>query len=58
MIRALVTAGFLTFSAVIIWLAFWFGMDTPRGQLFVNLGTEMVGIVITVAVVELLFSLL
>lgn len=56
MIRALVTAGFLTFSAVIIWLAFWFGMDTPRGQLFVNLGTEMVGIVITVAVVEWFFE--
>lgn len=56
MLRALVTAGFLLVAAVILWLSFVFGVDSAAGSLFVNLGTEIVGIVITVAVVEWFFE--
>jgi hypothetical protein len=35
-----------------MWLAFHLGTQTDWGQLLVNLGSEIVGIVITVAVVE------
>lgn len=52
MIRALVTAGFLLLAVVILWSAFVLGTDTSFGTLFINLGTEIIGIVITVAVVE------
>ncbi|HSG09084.1 MAG TPA: hypothetical protein VLA36_12050 [Longimicrobiales bacterium] len=52
MVRALVAAAFILLAAVIIWLAFVVGTDTTLGDLFVNLGTEIIGIVITVAVVE------
>ncbi|GMV03769.1 MAG: hypothetical protein AMXMBFR53_00510 [Gemmatimonadota bacterium] len=52
MIRALVTAGFLLLAVVILWSAFVLGTETSFGTLFINLGTEIIGIVITVAVVE------
>lgn len=52
MVRALVASAFLLLAALIIWLAFVVGTDTTLGDLFVNLGTEIIGIVITVAVVE------
>lgn len=56
MLRALVTGGFLAIAAIILWMSFVFGVDTSWGNLFVNLGTEIVGIVITVAVVEWFFE--
>lgn len=56
MLRAFVTAGFLTVAALILWASFLVGVDTSAGTLFVNLGTEIVGIVITVAVVEWFFE--
>ena len=65
--RIVVPAGFLAVAALIIWSAFL--VETPFGQAFlggldadttqavlVNLGTEIIGIVITVAVVEWFFE--
>jgi hypothetical protein len=56
MLRALITGGFLAVSAIILWLSFLVGVETSWGALYVNLGTEIVGIVITVAVVEWFFE--
>jgi len=56
MLRALITGGFLAASVVILWLSFLVGVETSWGALYVNLGTEIVGIVITVAVVEWFFE--
>jgi hypothetical protein len=56
MLRALVTGGFLIIAAIVLWLSFVFGGDTGWGNLFTNLGTEIIGIVITVAVVEWFFE--
>lgn len=56
MLRALVTGGFLVIAVLVIWLAFVVGPDTSTGNLFTNLGTEIIGIVITVAFVEWLFE--
>lgn len=56
MLRAVVTGAFLAIAAVVVWLSFLFGVDTSWGNLFVNLGTEIIGIVITVAVVEWFFE--
>ena len=50
MLRALVTAGFLLLAVLILWTAFIVGTDSSFGTLFINLGTEIIGIVITVAV--------
>lgn len=52
MVRAFVTAGFLVLAVLVLWTAFVVGTDTSFGTLFINLGTEIMGIVITVAVVE------
>lgn len=52
MIRAFVTAGFLLLAVAILYVAFVVGTETDFGNLFINLGTEIIGIVITVAVVE------
>lgn len=56
MIRALVTAGFLAFAGLVLWIPFLVGPETPFGTLLINLGTELVGIVLTVAVVEWFFE--
>lgn len=56
MLRAIITGGFLVVAGVVIWLAFVVGPDTSAGNLFTNLGTEIIGIVITVAFVEWLFE--
>ena len=56
MMRAIVTAGFLFVAALVLWISFLVGVDTSAGTLFVNLGTEIMGIVITVAVVEWFFE--
>ena len=52
MLRTVITTGFLLLAVGILWLAFVVGTDTSYGTLFINLGTEIIGIVITVAVVE------
>lgn len=54
--RGVVTGGFLAIAAAVLWLSFVVGVGTPMGTLLVNLGTEIVGIVITVAVVEWFFE--
>ena len=52
MLRAIVAGAFLLLAGLFIWMSFLVGTDTTQGNLFVNLGTEIIGIVITVAVVE------
>jgi hypothetical protein len=44
-----------TAGGILAWLAF-IGVNTPAGTILTNLGTELVGIVITVAVVEWFFE--
>ena len=56
MLRATVAAAFLFISASLVWLAFFLGAATPTGTLFINLGTEIFGILVTVAVVEWFFE--
>ncbi len=56
MIRAIVAAAFSIISVSCIWLAFYLGAATPTGTLFINLGTEIFGILVTVAVVEWFFE--
>lgn len=56
MLRAVVTSSFLLLAVVVLWMAFVVGTDTSYGTLFINLGTEIIGIVITVAVVEWFFE--
>ena len=56
MLRALVTGIFLVLSAVVIGAAFFVGTDDPRGDLFLNLGTEIMGIVLTVTIVDWFFE--
>jgi len=51
-LRTIVTTGFLLVAAAVVWLAFVVGAETAFGTLFINLGTEIIGIVMTVAVVE------
>jgi hypothetical protein len=55
-LRALVTVGFLIVAAIILSISFLFGVDTTTGNLLINLGTEIVGIVLTVAIVEWFFE--
>lgn len=52
MIRAALIGCSLLLAVVLMWLGFRFGTQTDWGQLLINLGSEIVGIVITVAVVE------
>jgi hypothetical protein len=56
MLRIALVGGFLSVAAVILWVSFIFGVDSSMGTLLINLGTEIVGIVITVAVVEWFFE--
>jgi hypothetical protein len=55
-LRALVTGGFLIVAAIIVSISFLFGVDTTTGNLLINLGTEIIGIVLTVAIVEWFFE--
>jgi hypothetical protein len=50
--RVILIAGSLTVAALLMALAFHIGTQSDWGQILVNLGSEVVGIVITVAVVE------
>ena len=52
MTRALVTSAFLLLSLLVLWGAFRLGLNTGSGEFLMNLGVEIMGIVITVAVVE------
>ena len=54
--RAIVAAALLIISVSLVGLAFFLGAATPRGTLFINLGTEIFGILVTVAVVEWFFE--
>ncbi len=56
MLRALVTGGFLLVATIMLVTSFVLGVDTSAGTLLVNLGTEIVGIVMTVAIVEWFFE--
>lgn len=56
MSRITVTAAFLVVAALVTWSAFLVGPQTGMGALLINLGTEIIGIVITVAVVEWFFE--
>ena len=56
MLRALVTAGFLTLALAILTVSFVLDVDPSTEGLLVNLGTEIIGIVITVSVVEWFFE--
>lgn len=56
MLRGVVTGGFLIVAAAVLWVSFVVGVNTPTGTFLVNLGTEIVGIVMTVAVVEWFFE--
>jgi hypothetical protein len=55
-LRALVTGGFLIVAVIILSISFLFGVDTTTGNLLINLGTEIIGIVLTVAIVEWFFE--
>ena len=52
MIRWLLIGCSLLLAGLLMWLAFRLGTQSDWGQILVNLGSEIVGIVITVAVVE------
>jgi len=56
LLRVVLVGGFLSIAAVMLWISFVFGVDTSTGTLLINLGTEIIGIVITVAVVEWFFE--
>jgi hypothetical protein len=55
-LRAVVTGGFLLLAVVILAVAFLVGIESGTGTLLVNLGTEVIGIVLTVAIVEWFFE--
>lgn len=56
MFRAAVTGLFLLLSAVVIGVAFGMGTERPTGDLLLNLGTEIMGIVLTVTIVDWFFE--
>ena len=56
MFRAAVTGVFLLLSAVVIAVAFTMGTERPAGDLLLNLGTEIMGIVLTVTIVDWFFE--
>ena len=56
MLRAMVTGGFLVVALIILSISFVFSVEPSTESLLVNLGTEIIGIVITVAVVEWFFE--
>ena len=56
MVRILVVSGFFLVSVAVTAGAFWVGVNTPMGTTLVNLGTEIFGILITLAVVDWLLE--
>lgn len=53
MIRIVFASGFLVLSVSAILAAFLVGADSPPGNVLINLGTEIFGILVTLAVVDL-----
>lgn len=56
MLRIIVTTVFLLLACGVIATAFVVGPETAWGGLWLNLGTEIIGIALTVAIVEWLFE--
>lgn len=56
MLRVFITILFLLLAFGVVALSFHAGTGSPWGTLWMNLGTEIVGIVLTVAIVEWLFE--
>lgn len=56
MLRIIITVLFMAVAAVIVGLSFYYGTQTPKGGLLLNLGTEIMGIALTVSIVEWLFE--
>ena len=56
MLRIGITALFVAIACGVIALAFRAGAETSWGGLWLNLGTEIIGIALTVAIVEWLFE--
>ncbi len=54
--RVAVTTAFLLVALVVIWIAYAVGIDSGQGTLLLDLGVEIIGIVITVAVVDWFFE--
>jgi hypothetical protein len=53
MVRNVIAVAFLILSIASIAASFWLGADTPVGNVLINLGTEIFGILVTLAVVDL-----
>lgn len=56
MIKVVAGGGFLVVAVVMVVWAYAVGVNTPTGTLLVNLGTEIFGILITLAVVDWLLE--
>ncbi len=56
MVRLVVALAFLVVSVGAIWIAFLVGTTSSYGTVLVNLGTEIFGILVTIAVVEWFFD--
>lgn len=56
MLRVIVSIAFLAAAIFLILADFIFGLSEKLGDLFLNLGSEMIGIAATVAIVEWLFE--
>lgn len=56
MLRISITILFIALAGCVIAMAFRIGPETPWGGLWLNLGTEIIGIALTVAIVEWLFE--
>ena len=56
MLRISVTLAFLLVASIIIFIGFHVGATTGPGSLLLNLGTTVIGIALTVAIVEWLFE--
>ena len=56
MIRVIVGGAFLLIAGLMLWLGFVFSHNATLANVFINLGTETIGIVLVVAVVESLLE--
>jgi hypothetical protein len=56
MFRVLLTAGFLALGSLVLLLSVYLGAEGTSGALLLNLGTEILGIVLTIAIVDWLFE--
>ena len=56
MFRAAVTIGFLLLSVALFWISNRVGTEVFSGDLLLNLATEIMGIVLTVAIVDWFFE--